>query len=137
MFSDFLRRFSERVRPATARNAASGTYEAIRRSVIYSRSQTRQEVENRIFAALGSRRSWKRLDDSTFEVRWAKNHAMVHVETPLDIGRFMRDVADAEISVFCHATDPKAMQALKDTGRAELRRLFERDGLPWVDLPGT
>jgi len=100
VFRQLRQRLRARSLASNARNAAEGTYETIRQAVIYAGPSSRAEVEERILARLGTRRSWRRVSENTFAVRWLENERTITVGRPLDLGRFFRDVTEAEIAVF-------------------------------------
>lgn len=133
MLEHLLRTLTGRSPSTTARLAAEGTYETIRRGILYARGLSQDEMDEQILSTLASRRAWHRTDERTFVVRWADSEAEISARRPLEIGKLFRDAAEAEIAVFCPETDAIKADRIQDAGRQELRRLFDRDGLPWVE----
>jgi hypothetical protein len=121
------------MREYAARNAAEGTYETIKRATIYARPQSAEEVDAVMLDRLARRRSWRRLNERTFVVRWFRATATVLVEVPLEPTAFFSAVTEAEIRVFCGDVEPEELERLLALGRTELQRLFARDGLPWAN----
>lgn len=127
----FLRRWHERlnkrVRAFGARNAAEGTYEAIRAAVIVAQPRSAREAGLDVVQALANRRAWRRLSDEEFECSASGRSSRITIPEPFDTNEFFQRVTKAEIDAFLGDSERGMLEELHEIGQAELRRLLECD----------
>lgn len=123
----WLSSLSESVLRFGAKRSAAGTYEALRRAVVVGRPRNKEEAEELVLAALARRRSWRRIDQRTFECHYRGRTAAIQVSTPLDASELLMAISRAEMETFFRTCGETTLSELQTIGQREIERLVQRD----------
>ncbi|HYI13199.1 MAG TPA: hypothetical protein VEK57_29405 [Thermoanaerobaculia bacterium] len=118
MVEDLARRTDRALRTSSARDAATGAYEALRRA----------PEEPDLLTALASRRCWHRRGEREFACTFGGRTATLTVPRPFDGAQMARLITRVEVNVFLGDSDPILLRELQGMAQRELERLLEDEG---------
>lgn len=101
------------MRTFAARNIAAAVYEKLAAT----------DSEQALLHALGTARSWSRIDDTHFTCTFGERHVTISVPTPFHPAAMLRLVVRTEVNVCLGDTDPALLVELHSIAQRELERV--------------